>query len=94
MHSIKEDDSEFIRMDFNNSNIKNLNIFVRENTSIQKEKKIGDYLIGDVKHSILSPIFGKIVKIDIDDKCIIMQKCLHESIYRKLCTDCGFDTRY
>jgi hypothetical protein len=93
MNPIKEDDGEFIRLDFNNSNIKNLSIFAKENNSVQKDKKLGDYFTGDIKHSILSPIYGKIVKIDLDDKYIILQKCIHESIYRKLCTECGFDTR-
>jgi hypothetical protein len=93
MNSIKTDDSEFIRIDFNNPNIKNLFILVKENNAVQEDKKLGDYYIGEVKHSIHSPIFGKIVKIELDDKYIIIQKCNHESIYRKLCTECGFDTR-
>ena len=93
MDPIKKDDSDFIRLDFNNPNIKNLFLLVKENNSVQKDKKLGDYYIDEVKHSILSPIHGKIVKIELDEKYIIIQKCYHESIYRKLCTECGFDTR-
>jgi hypothetical protein len=85
------DDPSMIKMEFNQKYITKLSLKVRENSFVKKDQKIGEYYINDIKNNILSPLFGRILKVDLEEKFIVLEKCHHEKIYFNLCTECGFN---
>ena len=88
-----EDEGELIKLEFNHPNIEKIDIYINESSFVQKEKKIGEYCIHNIKHSIISPIHGRVLKLDLEEKYLIIEICKHESRFKNLCTDCGFDIR-
>jgi hypothetical protein len=94
MNSNIESEADFIRIDFNHKDMRDVVISAKENKYVSKDAKIGEYKIETGKRSIFSPIYGKIVKIDMDDKYIIMEHCNHEALYGSLCLSCNIDLKY
>lgn len=78
--------NEFIEED-------SIKIFKHENSFISKNERIGEYrlTIGN-KFPIISPDYAQILKIDKDNKEIVLEKCRHEVVYYNLCSSCGFKT--
>lgn len=79
----------------NEYTVHKVNIYIRENSFTQKDKRIGEYTIeGGIKKYLISPVYGKVVKIDLEEKEIIIERCSHEAFYYNLCKECNYDVRY
>lgn len=85
--------NDTLKMELNRDYITKLNMMVKENSFVKKDQKIGEYFINDIKSYIMSPMFGKILKIDLEDKHLILEKCHHDKTYYSLCIECGFNFR-
>jgi hypothetical protein len=92
MDNKTNNDQEYIRLNFNHPNIKNLQLFAKESGYVKEGQKLGEFYIENVKQLITSPAYGKIVKLNLEDKYLIVEPCKHESRYKSLCTDCGYNT--
>lgn len=90
-----EENERYFKINFNNEpNVQKVNIYVRENSFTQKDKRIGEYTIeGSIKKYLISPVYGKVVKIDLEEREIVIEKCLHEAFYYNLCKECNYDIR-
>jgi hypothetical protein len=89
-NNIEED---YIKMKFNHPNMKNLTFFIKQGSSVTEGKKIGEFTIENIKQSITSPKYGKVIKLDLEEKEIIIEPCKHEAIYGKLCIECGYNLK-
>jgi hypothetical protein len=85
--------SDIIKIELTEKNIKDFKIFYKKDSFIIKEKKIGEYKIGEKKCLLISPISGRILEIDEDNLIIVIERCKHDQIYINLCVYCGFDIR-
>jgi hypothetical protein len=85
--------SDIIKIQITEKNIKEFKMFYKKDSFIIKEKKIGEYKIGEKKFILISPISGRILEIDEDNFKIIIERCKHDQTYINLCVYCGFDIR-
>ena len=83
-------EEDIVKLEFNEADDKSFKLYYNESAYVQQGRKIGEYLnhMG-VKTPIISNFFGRILKIDREEKTIIIEKCKHEIILYKLCATCG-----
>lgn len=68
-------------------------MFHKKDSFIIKERKIGEYKIGERKCNLCSPVSGKILEIDEVNYVIVVERCKHDQTYINLCVYCGYDIR-
>src|SRR5690349_2934724 len=87
-------EDDVIKLEFNEAKENSFKMYVKENSIVQKDRRIGEYVnqLG-MKVPIISNFFGRIIKIDAEEKLIVIEKCKHEMVYRSLCTTCGCPTQ-
>ena len=85
--------SDIIKIELKEKNIKDFKIFHKKDSFIIKERKIGEYKIGDKKCILNSPISGRILEIDEENLKIVIERCKHDQTYINLCVYCGYDIR-
>lgn len=82
--------SDIVKLEFNEAKNNSFKIYLKQNATVQKDRRIGEYINHlDTKVPIISNFWGKILKIDSDDKTVVIEKCKHEMVFRSLCTACG-----
>lgn len=86
------DDIIKIELDDKN-NISGFELFVKKDSHIKKEIKIGEYFIGLKKCILYSPVSGKILEIDKENFKVVIERCKHDQTYINLCVYCGYDIR-
>lgn len=81
---------DIVKLEFNEAKEKTFKIYFRDNATVQKDRRIGEYINhAGVKVPIISKFYGRIVKIDMEENCVVIQKCRHEIVFRSLCSSCG-----
>jgi hypothetical protein len=86
-------EAEYIRIHLNHPNMKDIKFYAGKDKFVQEGKVLGVFAIEGKEHKIESPVYGKILKIDIEDREIIIEPCKHEKLYFNLCSDCSFNTK-
>lgn len=88
--NIKTEEEDIIKLEFNEADDNSFKIYYNEGTIVQQGRKLGEYINRlSTKVPIISNFFGKILKIDKEEKTITIEKCKHEIILYKLCASCG-----
>jgi hypothetical protein len=91
-NNIINSETEYVHMKFNHPNMKNLKFNQHFLDKVIGEgKKLGSFSIENSEQAIVAPIHGKIRKMDLEDREIIIEPCKHETRYLNLCTECNFD---
>jgi FCP1-like phosphatase family protein len=86
----KTEEEDITKLEFNEADDKSFKIYHNEGVYVQKGRKMGEYVnrLGH-KVPIISDFFGKILKIDVEEKTVVIEKCKHEIVLYKLCASCG-----
>jgi FCP1-like phosphatase family protein len=81
---------DLVKLEFNEAKGESFKLFYKENASIRKDQIIGKYINHIGKEvPVISNFYGKIYKIDLHEKTVVIEKCQHEMVLKKLCTACG-----
>ncbi len=88
-----EEIENFFKISLDKANTTNIKLYIEENRFTKKNEKIGEYIVNEVKRPIISPLYGKVVKVDLEEGIIIIERCKHEERYFNLCTACSHDKR-
>jgi hypothetical protein len=93
-NSKSEDEENIMKLTYDNPDIDKIIPSCRENSSVQRDKIIGEYLTKyGKKFPILAPFYGKITKINLEEKYFIIERCKHEAFYINFCVECNYDRR-
>ena len=87
------DNSNLTKISLDDINIDKIILLKSEENYFKKGEKIVKYFLkGQEKKPmyIVSPIYGKLLKYDQDEKLFILEECTHEKFYFNLCIKCGF----
>jgi len=76
-----------------------LKIHKKDLSYVKKDAEILCYFDkNEVRQSIKSPIWGQILKINVDEPTntieIILEKCKHDMLYFNQCSHCSFNTKF
>jgi FCP1-like phosphatase family protein len=79
-----------VKLEFNEAKDDSFKLYFKENATVQKDRRIGEYInqLGN-KIPIISEFYGRILKINEEEKIVVIEICKHEMVYKALCTSCG-----
>ena len=84
---------DLTKISLDDKNIDKIILLKQEGNYFKKGEKIVKYFLKgqEIKPKyISSPIYGKLLKYDKDEKLLILEECTHDKFYYKLCLKCGF----
>jgi hypothetical protein len=88
------DEENIMKLTFDSPDIEKIISECRVDSIVQKDKKIGECITKNgLKFPIYAPFYGKITKIDSEEKFFVLERCKHEAFYINLCAQCYYDRR-